>query len=106
MLNVLSMVVVGLIVGWLFNLIWHLIIGVIIGAIARFLLPGRDAMGCLATAVLGIIGSIVGGFIGGLLLGPRDGTGILRPSFIMSVIGAVLVLWLWRKMQGRSSGTT
>lgn len=106
MLNVLFMVVVGLIVGWLFNLIWHIIIGALIGAIARFLLPGRDPMGCFATAVLGIIGSIVGGFIGRLLLGSRDGTSMLRPSFIMSVIGAVLVLWLWRKMQRKSSDGT
>ncbi len=104
MLHLLSMVVVGLLVGWLFNLIGHLIIGVIVGAIARFLLPGRDPMGCLATAVLGIIGSIVGGFIGRLLLGQRDGTGMLRPSFLMSVIGAVLVLWLWRKIQSKPSG--
>jgi uncharacterized membrane protein YeaQ/YmgE (transglycosylase-associated protein family) len=92
-----------LLVGWLFSLIWHLIIGVIVGAIARFLLPGRDPMGCLATAVLGIIGSVVGGFIGRLLLGQRDGNAMLRPSFIMSVIGAVLVLWLWRKFASKPS---
>jgi len=104
--SILILLVVGLIVGWLFSLIWHLIIGLIVGAIARFLMPGRDAMGCLATAILGIIGSVVGGFIGGLIFGARDGRGMLRPSFIMSVIGAVLVLWLWRKIQGKSSGST
>jgi uncharacterized membrane protein YeaQ/YmgE (transglycosylase-associated protein family) len=103
MMSVILTVVVVLIVGWLFSLIWHLIIGVIIVAIARFLMPGRDAMGCLATAILGIIGSVVGGFIGRLLFGARDGNGMLRPSFIMSVIGAVLVLWLWRQIQGKSS---
>lgn len=96
-------VLLFLLVGWLFSLIWHLIIGLMVGALARFLLPGRDAMGCLATAVLGIIGSVVGGFIGRLLLGQRDGGGMLRPSFIMSVLGAVLVLWLWRKFGGKSS---
>jgi uncharacterized membrane protein YeaQ/YmgE (transglycosylase-associated protein family) len=94
-----------LLVGWLFSLIWHLIIGLIIGAIARFLLPGRDAMGCLATAILGIIGSVVGGFIGRLLFGQRDGSGLLRPSFLLSVIGAVLVLWLWRRIQSKPSGS-
>jgi uncharacterized membrane protein YeaQ/YmgE (transglycosylase-associated protein family) len=104
MLSLLFPVAFALIVGWLFNLIGHLIIGIIVGAIARFLLPGRDAMGCLATAILGIIGSVVGGFIGRLLFGARDGNGTLRPSFIMSVIGAVLVLWLWRKIQGKPSG--
>ena len=102
MISLVLLIVLGLIVGWLFSLIWHVIIGAIIGGIARFLLPGRDPMGCLATAVLGIIGSIVGGFIGRLLLGSRDGTGMLRPSFIMSVIGAVLVLWIWRMIQKKS----
>jgi uncharacterized membrane protein YeaQ/YmgE (transglycosylase-associated protein family) len=100
--GVVLLIVFGLIVGWLFSLIWHVIIGVIIGGIARFLLPGRDPMGCLATAVLGILGSIVGGFLGRLLLGARDGTGMLRPSFIMSVIGAMLVLWIWRRIQQKS----
>lgn len=85
------------------NLIGMLIIGVIVGAIARLLMPGRDPMGCLATALLGIVGSVVGGFIGGLIFGPRPGNSFLRPGFLLSIVGAMIALWVWRLIQKRSA---
>ena len=85
------------------GIIGSLIIGVIVGGLARLIMPGRDPMGCFMTAALGIIGSIVGGFIGGLLF--RDearGDSYFRPGgFLLSLVGAILVLWIWRMIQRR-----
>ena len=64
---------IGEIIGWL-------IVGLIIGALARLLMPGRDPMGCLMTALLGVAGSVVGGFIGRLIWGAPRGTGYFTPS--------------------------
>lgn len=79
------------------HIIGMLIIGVIVGAVARLLMPGRDPMGCLATSLLGIAGSFVGGFIGNAIW---PGRGYVRPGFILSVVGAVIVLLIWRAIRG------
>jgi uncharacterized membrane protein YeaQ/YmgE (transglycosylase-associated protein family) len=87
----------------LISIIGTLIVGVIVGALARLILPGRDPMGCLATALLGIAGSVVGGVIGGLIWGwPKDDDrSYFRPGFLLSLLGAILLLWLWRMIQQR-----
>jgi len=86
------------------SIIGALIIGLIVGAIARFLVPGRDPMGCFATALLGIAGSIVGGLIGSVIW-PTTATSYTHPHrllhFLLAVVGAVIVLLLWRAMTGR-----
>lgn len=85
---------IGEIIGWL-------VVGLIIGALARLLMPGRDPMGCLMTALLGVAGSVVGGLIGRLIWGaPRD-AGYFTPSrsWILSLIGAMLLLWIYRAMR-------
>ena len=74
--------------------IGFLILGLIAGAIARFLVPGRDPMGWLGTMVLGCVGALVGGFLA-RALGDSDGVGIIG-----SVIGAVLVLLIYRAAVG------
>jgi uncharacterized membrane protein YeaQ/YmgE (transglycosylase-associated protein family) len=79
------------------HIIGLLIIGLIVGAVARFLTPGRDSMGCLATSLLGIAGSFVGGFIGNAIW---PGRGYVRPGFLLSVLGAVVVLLVWRFIRG------
>ena len=88
----------------LISIIGALIIGLIVGAIARFLLPGRDPMGCFATALLGIVGSIVGGLIGSVIW-PTTATSYTHPHrllhFLLAVVGAVIVLLLWRAITGR-----
>ena len=86
---------------------WHIIgmviVGLIAGALARLILPGKDPMGVLMTIVLGIVGSFVGGFIGTLLF-PKEGTGFIRPGgLILSVVGAILVLWIWRMIRSRTA---
>ena len=79
------------------SIIGMLVIGLIVGGVARLIMPGRDPMGCLGTAFLGITGSFVGGFIGRAVLGPRPG--YWHPGFILSVIGAALVLWVLRMIR-------
>jgi uncharacterized membrane protein YeaQ/YmgE (transglycosylase-associated protein family) len=78
------------ILGWL-------IFGALVGALARFLMPGRDAMGCIMTILLGIAGSVVGGFLLGLLI---RGRGTDPTGWIGSVLGALLLLWLYRRYAG------
>jgi len=78
-----------------------IIFGAIVGVIARFLMPGRDPMGWIATIVLGIVGSFVGGYLGQLLF---QGNASLPPpsaGWIGSIIGALIVLAIYRYTQGR-----
>lgn len=87
----------------MFQLIWWIIVGLIVGVLARFILPGRDAMSWLATIVLGIVGSLVGGLISMLLFSSNDSTGFQPAGFLLSLVGAILVLLIWRKIK---PGTT
>jgi uncharacterized membrane protein YeaQ/YmgE (transglycosylase-associated protein family) len=80
------------------GLILFLIVGLIAGFIARWLVPGPDTMGWLGTMVLGIIGSFVGGTLAALLFG---GTLDITPAgLIGSIVGAIIVLLIWRAMGG------
>lgn len=84
-----------------------LIIGLIAGAIARLLVPGPDPIGIAGTIVVGIVGSFVGGFIGYALFHKDAGQGALQPSGIIgSIVGAVIVLLVYRAVSGRSGGRT
>ncbi|WP_223642460.1 GlsB/YeaQ/YmgE family stress response membrane protein [Corallococcus sp. EGB] len=76
------------------GIITFIIIGLIAGLIARAILPGKQSMGLLATTLLGMVGSLVGGLIGSLF--ERNGRLFeLRASgIIMSVVGAIIVLLL------------
>ena len=55
------------------QLVWMLIVGLVVGAIARFIMPGSEQLGILLTAVLGVAGSFVGGFIARIFSKPADG---------------------------------
>ncbi|HYK97468.1 MAG TPA: GlsB/YeaQ/YmgE family stress response membrane protein [Candidatus Acidoferrales bacterium] len=80
------------------GLIAFLIVGLIAGFIARALVPGPDPMGWVGTLVLGLIGSFVGGTLAALLFG---GTlDISASGLIGSVVGAIIVLLIWRAMGG------
>jgi uncharacterized membrane protein YeaQ/YmgE (transglycosylase-associated protein family) len=88
------------VLGFLITLI---IIGLIAGALARLVVPGRQSMSLVATAVLGIIGSFVGGFLGYLLFRQDASDGYVQPAGIIgSILGAVLVLLLWTRFGSRS----
>ncbi len=85
---------------WAF--IWMLIIGLIAGALARLIMPGRDPMGILATMLLGIVGSILGGVVA-MALWRNNADGFEPAGFLLSVLGAILVLWIWRMIKSRST---
>jgi uncharacterized membrane protein YeaQ/YmgE (transglycosylase-associated protein family) len=81
------------------TLIVWLLAGLIVGFLARVLVPGPDPMGWLSTIVLGIVGSLVGGFLANLIF---TGQAIVQPAgWLGSIIGAVIVLLVWRQMEGR-----
>ncbi|MDX1449020.1 MAG: GlsB/YeaQ/YmgE family stress response membrane protein [Acidimicrobiia bacterium] len=80
-------------------MLWLLIVGLIVGLIARFLVPGPDPMGLLATMVLGVVGSFVGGLILSLL---TEGELALTTSgWIGSIVGAIVALLIYRAVQRR-----
>jgi uncharacterized membrane protein YeaQ/YmgE (transglycosylase-associated protein family) len=81
------------------HVIWHVITGFVVGLLARALLPGGDHMGLIATTILGIAGSVVGGFIGRLITKPEPGTRFHPAGFFMAIVGAIAVLLLWRMIQ-------
>ncbi len=80
----------------IFHILWSIITGFFIGLIARAILPGADSMGLIATTVLGILGSLAGGFIGGMISKPAEGSKFHPAGFLMSVIGAIVLLLVWR----------
>jgi uncharacterized membrane protein YeaQ/YmgE (transglycosylase-associated protein family) len=81
----------------MFSLIGWIIFGAVVGIIARFIMPGRDPMGWVMTIVLGIAGSLLGGLLLGVIIGGRatDPAG-----WIGSILGAVLLLWIYRRYAG------
>jgi uncharacterized membrane protein YeaQ/YmgE (transglycosylase-associated protein family) len=80
-----------------------LLLGLAAGALARLVLPGPDPIGVFGTIAVGVAGSFVGGFLGYALFGKDVGEGALQPSGIVgSIIGAILVLAVWRSVSGRS----
>lgn len=89
------------------SIIWQLIVGLIVGALARLILPGREAfpdgaLGWLLTAILGVLGALVGTFIGRALWGGEN----YAAGWIMSILGAVILVWVVRLIFGRGAATT
>lgn len=82
----------------MFHYLSMLVVGLVAGAIARFVLPGADSMGWFMTAVLGIAGSFVGGFLSRLFSKPAPDAKFHPAGFLLSVVGAIALLVLWRMM--------
>ena len=78
----------------MFHIIWMIIIGFIAGLIARWIVPGVDAMGFWMTTGLGIVGSIVGGLIARLFSKPADGSAFHAAGILLSIVGAIIVLYV------------
>ena len=80
----------------MFHLIWYVIVGFIVGLIARAVLPGADHMGFIATTIVGIVGSLVGGFIGTFIKKPEPDSKFHPAGFLMSIVGAIILLLVLR----------
>lgn len=80
------------IIGWI-------LFGLAVGIVAKFLMPGRDPGGFFITALLGIVGSLVGGFLGRLLGWYGDGDPV---GFVMAVVGSIVLLAAYRATMGRT----
>lgn len=82
----------------MFGIIGWIVFGLIVGAIAKLLMPGRDPGGIIVTMLLGIAGAVAGGYLGRALgwYGPEDSAG-----FLMSLVGAIVLLWIYRLIIGR-----
>jgi uncharacterized membrane protein YeaQ/YmgE (transglycosylase-associated protein family) len=78
--------------------LWMFIVGIVVGAIARLIMPGAEQMGIFMTGILGIAGSFVGGFIARLFSKPPEGSPVHPAGIIMSVIGALVLLYAWNHL--------
>jgi len=95
----------------MFAILGWIVFGLIAGVIAKAIMPGRDPGGCIVTILIGIAGSLLGGFIGHYLLGYGTGgrgdvSDLTKPGFLMSlvlaVVGAIILLVIYRLIKGRS----
>lgn len=77
-----------------------LIIGLIVGAVAKLIVPGRDPGGFIITIIIGIVGSMIAGFLGRSLGWYNDGEPV---GFIASVVGAILLLMVYRMATKRAA---
>jgi uncharacterized membrane protein YeaQ/YmgE (transglycosylase-associated protein family) len=81
------------------DLIGALVIGLFVGLLARFLVPGRDPMGCIGTSLLGVAGAFVGGIISRFIWGAPGRIHFAYPGFLISLGGAILVLLIVRAVR-------
>lgn len=81
------------------HIILWIVFGLIVGIVAKFLMPGRDPGGFIVTALLGIVGAVVGGWLGRALNFYRPGE---PAGFIMAVVGAIIVLIIYRMIFRRA----
>jgi uncharacterized membrane protein YeaQ/YmgE (transglycosylase-associated protein family) len=77
------------------------ILGLIAGAIAKAIMPGRDPGGFIVTALIGIVGAVIGGFLGNMIFGIGGVSGVDIRSILIAVVGALVLLWIYRMAVGR-----
>ena len=82
------------------SFLWTLIIGLVIGAVAKLIMPGKDPGGIFITMIIGVAGSILATYLGRMLGLYRDGS---TAGFIMSVIGALILLFIYRLFKSRTA---
>ena len=86
----------------MFSLLWTALIGLVVGALAKLLMPGKDPGGILITMVLGIAGSFLGTFLGRTVGHYQEGQ---SAGFIMSLIGAVILLAIYHFFRKRQAAS-
>jgi uncharacterized membrane protein YeaQ/YmgE (transglycosylase-associated protein family) len=83
------------------NFLSWIVFGLIAGALAKLIMPGKDPGGCLVTIIIGILGALLGGFIGTKLLGFGGVTGFNLRSLGIAILGSVVLLALYRLLLRR-----
>lgn len=83
------------------SIVAWIVLGLIAGAIAKALMPGNDPGGFIVTILIGIVGAFVGGFAGNAIAG-RGLSGFSVWSIILAIVGAMLLLWIYRMVVRRS----
>ena len=73
-----------------------ILLGLIAGAIAKAIMPGRDPGGIIVTMLIGIVGAVIGGFLGNMLFGIGGVSGVDIRSILIAVVGALVLLWIYR----------
>ncbi|WP_067703340.1 MULTISPECIES: GlsB/YeaQ/YmgE family stress response membrane protein [unclassified Erwinia] len=81
------------------GIISWIIFGLIAGIIAKWIMPGKDGGGFIMTVILGIVGAVVGGWISTTLFHMGKVDGFNFGSFAVAVVGAIVVLWIYRKVK-------
>jgi uncharacterized membrane protein YeaQ/YmgE (transglycosylase-associated protein family) len=84
----------------MFSIIWACIIGLIVGAVAKLIMPGKDPGGWSITILLGLAGSLVASYLGRMVGWYKEGQ---SAGFIMSVVGAILILFVYRLIIGKKA---
>jgi uncharacterized membrane protein YeaQ/YmgE (transglycosylase-associated protein family) len=86
----------------MFGIVGWILFGLVVGAIAKLIMPGKDPGGIIVTMLLGIVGAVLGGFLGRALgfYGPQEVAGLL-----MSIVGAIVVLMIYRVLVRRPRTT-
>ena len=80
------------------SIIWTILIGFIVGIVAKFLMPGRDPAGFIITVIIGIVGSVIATYLGRFMGFYQVGE---SAGFIAAVLGAIILLFLYRLVTGR-----
>ncbi|CAI3798874.1 MAG: hypothetical protein JWM01_1166 [Arthrobacter sp.] len=85
------------------GILGFLLLGLIAGAIAKAILPGRQGGGWVITLVLGVVGAILGGWIGSLIFGGGLGEFFDLRTWLLAILGAIIVLLIYGAVAGRRS---
>jgi uncharacterized membrane protein YeaQ/YmgE (transglycosylase-associated protein family) len=87
------------------HIIWMIILGLIVGLVARLIVPGRQPLGVIATALLGIVGAYVGGTLGSVVFAPHQFTITppIKHSFLGALVGAVILLLIYQLVRTRTT---
>jgi uncharacterized membrane protein YeaQ/YmgE (transglycosylase-associated protein family) len=82
------------IIGWI-------VLGIVAGAIAKLILPGKQGGGIIVTMILGIVGAVLGGFLGSAIFGASLENFWSLQTWVLAIVGAIIVLLIWGLVTGR-----
>jgi uncharacterized membrane protein YeaQ/YmgE (transglycosylase-associated protein family) len=86
------------ILGWI-------VLGLVVGALAKLIMPGKDPGGIIVTMIIGILGALLGGFIGQKTVGIGRGGFFDLKTWIVALVGSLILLAIWRLVAGRRART-